>query len=341
MNTLFNEMNALKQGTMHRSGQDRGGVASPAGSGSGGTSALNPTPSSANRQQSQAQPLPYRVPLTFHGPTSIAYTVDVAKNTLQNMGVTDHDDSSGPQSASTPHGSPGLQPLTGAAPPPGFPQADGGERDPFWEFDEPEIMRLLYVFRDEVNFMWPVVSPDAIFEHARQMRLWMDARRRDHASGDPVEQQKLFKDPQTLLLKLALCSGLLIEEHGNSPKAEKLFASIQPIVDRMLMSELANVNTLPILALVASYRYLSNDEILAWRVIGHVARMCLELGLHRLEGLRRIADEQARKHALNTFWTTYILDRRWSFATGLPFVFHDDKIDPKLPYPVSTAPSWA
>ena len=50
---------------------------------------------------------------------------------------------------------------------------------------------------------------------------------------------------------------------------------------------------------------------------------------------RRAAQHsQARKNALNTFWSAYVLDRRWSFGTGLPYVCHDDKIDPKLPYPV-------
>jgi len=69
-------------------------------------------------------------------------------------------------------------------------------------------------------------------------------------------------------------------------------------------------------------------------MMGHVARLCFELGLHRREGLQKIADPEERKNALHTFWSAYMLDRRWSFSTGLPFVCHDDKIDPKLPLPV-------
>ena len=76
--------------------------------------------------------------------------------------------------------------------------------------------------------------------------------------------------------------------------------------------------------------------MLAWRTIGLAARGGIELGLHLREPPFAIfTNEQERERANRLFWCIYILDRRWSFGTGLPFAIHDDDIDPSLPEPVS------
>jgi hypothetical protein len=76
---------------------------------------------------------------------------------------------------------------------------------------------------------------------------------------------------------------------------------------------------------------------LAWRTIGQVARMCIELGWHRRTALYKAFPEDVeRGNALKLFWSVYVLDRRWSFGTGLPFVIQDGDIDPLLPEPVDT-----
>ncbi len=165
------------------------------------------------------------------------------------------------------------------------------------------------------------------------------AARRTGLAQATLGQDEGIADIKTLELKIIMCCGLVVEEHGQSDRAVRLYESLQAIADRMFMSGTSDFANLPFMALVGGYLFLSSDEILAWRVIGTLARHCLELGLHRREGLARIEDEQARNYAKITFWTAYVLDRRWSFGTGLPYVLQDDKIDPKLPYPVSVFPS--
>ncbi|KAK4228711.1 putative fungal-specific transcription factor [Podospora fimiseda] len=266
-------------------------------------------------------PYAYRVPPSFHGPTSIAFTVDVAKTTLHKMGYSGANDSnedSSSQPEQTPHGSPVIQPSNSPS-----------SGDPIWEFDEAEMLHLCQLYEEEVGAMYPVVASDYVVEQAKRVSAWMAQTRRTGQSNTQVD----LGDTDTLLLKVVLCAALTVKNHGHSDKAARLYESIQPTIDKMLMSDPANVSTLPILALVSGYRYLSNDEILAWRVVGHVARLCLELGLHRRDGLLKITDPQFRRNALLTFWSSYVLDRRWSFSTGLPFVCHDDKIDPNLPFP--------
>lgn len=87
----------------------------------------------------------------------------------------------------------------------------------------------------------------------------------------------------------------------------------------------------------AIYHFHCDEEALAWRIIGQVARMCIELGLHRRDSLvKTVRDEEERSRVIKLFWSVYVLDRRWSFGTGMPFALQDADIDPNLPEPVST-----
>jgi hypothetical protein len=64
--------------------------------------------------------------------------------------------------------------------------------------------------------------------------------------------------------------------------------------------------------------------------------MCIELGLHRRDTLfKTVTDEEERLSVIKLFWSIYVLDRRWSFGTGMPFALQDADIDPSLPEPVS------
>lgn len=68
--------------------------------------------------------------------------------------------------------------------------------------------------------------------------------------------------------------------------------------------------------------------------------MCLELGLHRRDSLFKVVtNEEERSDAIKLFWSIYVLDRRWSFGTGMPFALQDADIDPNLPEPVSSRTS--
>jgi hypothetical protein len=68
--------------------------------------------------------------------------------------------------------------------------------------------------------------------------------------------------------------------------------------------------------------------------------MALEIGLHRRESLEKnIPHAATQKQAVILFWCIYVLDRRWSFGTGMPFVLQDNDIDPSLPV-VSFLSSW-
>jgi hypothetical protein len=262
----------------------------------------------ASIQQAPARSGPFR------GPTSMAFSLDVANATISNMGYRGLSDSDEQSQQTSIDAGPLLGDRTGFA-------------DPLFDFDKDEMVRLCRLHEEEVGIMYPVLDIQVVISHAKSLSSVIDSLQGQR----PMEP---FNDNKTLQLKIIMCCALVVEEHAHSEKALKLYNSMESVLNRKLMVEPSSVETLPLLALLAGYHFLSNDEILAWRHIGQLARLCLELGIHQKTGLMRIQSEEERKNALVSFWTAYILDRRWAFGAGLPYVFQDDEIDPQLPLPV-------
>lgn len=71
-------------------------------------------------------------------------------------------------------------------------------------------------------------------------------------------------------------------------------------------------------------------------------RGSLQLGLHRQETWLRTGGvfpgELQRTFAARLFWCIYVLDRKWSFGTGLPFAIQDSDMDTNLPEPGAATP---
>lgn len=249
---------------------------------------------------------------SFRGPTSMAFSLDVANSTIANMGYRIvQEPEEPPQPTEDPEN---------LLPP--------GQCDPLLEFDKDELVRLCRLHEDEVGIMYPVLDIQTVIAHAKNLVTYLESLG-NQRPREPINDEK------TLQLKMVMCCALVVEEHGHSLKAEKIYRSMETVINRKLMSDPSDFASLPLLALLAGYRFLSNDEVLSWRVIGQVARLCLELGINQRTGLMAITDDVERKNALSSFWTAYVLDRRWAFGTGLPYVVQDSDIDPQLPLPVS------
>jgi hypothetical protein len=86
------------------------------------------------------------------------------------------------------------------------------------------------------------------------------------------------------------------------------------------------------------YEFHRDNEGTSWRIIGLTARLCIELGLHRRETYLAMQDPSERMETVLLFWSIYVLDRRWSFGTGMPFALQDADIDPLLPKPEDASP---
>ncbi|KAK4995981.1 hypothetical protein LTR66_004302 [Elasticomyces elasticus] len=260
---------------------------------------------------------------SFRGPTSAAFNFSVAKSSLQTMGIMAPGD--GPDEGGT----------TTDATPAGTPPPIHATKDPIWAISKDEAIRLCRVYEQEMGLLYPVLDIECVIMHATNLYRFMDAAARGGLIHKSFPGADEIADEDTTILKLVIANGLTVEGSGPSELGKRLFDCVQPAVDALLLGS-ADTKGIRMLALTAMYHFHLDNEGTAWRILGLTARLCIELGLHRRETYNLLfADESERSSAILLFWSIYVLDRRWSFGTGMPFALQDADIDPLLPRPVA------
>ena len=273
---------------------------------------------SPKRQQQKALP-------PFHGPTSSMYGFDIAKSSLQTMGVTNNAPEEGAISTER----------SRAASPAPPPNNSHPQKDPLWLVDAHEVQRLLHVYEEEIGIMYPSVEVKKLVKHANSLYKFIGASLRTGFGQLNLPGADAFDDEDTVVLKMVLAITLVVEGGGRSELGQRFFESAKPAVDVKLVSNIGLLSIV-LLVLTATYYFQSDEETQAWRFIGIASRICIEMGLHRRDSLlKHFTNEAEYQQAVRTFWVVYALDRRWSFGTGMPFALQDADIDPALPEPVS------
>ncbi|KAH8727490.1 fungal-specific transcription factor domain-containing protein [Phaeosphaeriaceae sp. PMI808] len=270
----------------------------------------------------------------FHGPTSTAFNLGVARSSLKTMGITaaeDGDDEGEHTHDPTPASA--SPPTTSALPKPLL----HSDKDPIWNISKHEALRLVQVWHEEQGVMYPILEIEKVLRYTDMLFSFVEAAARSGLMQAALPGADAIMDEQTSLLKLVLAITLVLEGRGQDALGEKLFENVHGVVEKTL-SEPVSLYGIHLLALAAMYYFTKDDEALAWRIAGLAARHCLELGLHRRETYGTLfPDPEERAVAIRTFWCIYVLDRRWSFGTGMPFALQDADIDTNLPKPdVST-----
>lgn len=299
--------------------------------------------------------LPPRAPTKyppFHGPTSTAFNLGVARTSLQTMGITgpddpdpdpdpDDDDPGAPNQDSTPLASPLSHPSHAHIHAnthhnaPLAPASLHTDKDPIWAISRHEALRLVHVWHEEQGVMYPILDMDRLLRYTDMLFSFVEAAARSGLMQAALPGPDAIMDDQTSVLKLILAITLVLEGRGKDPLGERLFDNVHSVVDQTLSGPVS-LHGINLLALTAMYHFTRDDEAMAWRVIGLAARHCLELGLHRRETYPSLfPDPEEQAAAVRTFWCIYVLDRRWSFGTGMPFALQDADIDASLPKPVS------
>ncbi|CAG8147797.1 unnamed protein product [Penicillium nalgiovense] len=270
----------------------------------------------------------------FHGPTSSAFNFDVAKSSLQNMGITPAEDGI-PDDLTTAHVSP-----TGS-PAPNLGQLlpiTHPTKDPIWTIPREEAMRLCKVYEEEIGIMYPVVDIAKVTTQANLLYTFIEAATRTGFAQRGFPGCDGLHDESSIILKLILATTLVVEGGGQSELGQRLYLDVKPFIESKLW-ESHTIKTIQLFAIVATYHYHTDDDAMAYRLIGLAARMCLEMGLHRRDALvKSFPDEVQWDEITRLFWSVYSLDRRWSLGTGLPFVIQDEDIDPNLPEPDASLP---
>ncbi|OJJ44809.1 hypothetical protein ASPZODRAFT_70907 [Penicilliopsis zonata CBS 506.65] len=270
----------------------------------------------------------------FHGPTSTVFNFNVAKSSLQTMGIAPPDDVI-PDDLTTAHATP-----SGSPPPPiSLPISTvHPSKDPIWSIKREEALRLCRVYEEEIGIMYPLINIEQVNSRANLLYTFMEAAARTGFAQRGMPGSDGLHDDDTNILKIILATTLVVEGNGRSDIGQRLYMSMKPIIESKIWQP-SDLKTIQLFAIVAMYHFHTDDDIMAYRLIGVAARMCLELGLHRRDALiKSFPDEGQWPSVSNVFWSVYTLDRRWSFGTGLPFVIQDEDIDPNLPEPDSSLP---
>uniref|UniRef100_A0A8H7K531 Zn(2)-C6 fungal-type domain-containing protein n=1 Tax=Bionectria ochroleuca TaxID=29856 RepID=A0A8H7K531_BIOOC len=267
---------------------------------------------------------PTRAP-SFHGPTTSIFDLGIARKSLRDRGITGLERPGDFTQEPTPVASPSI-PLHQDELLPFF----SPPVEPFWAIGREEALRLCRVYQDEMGTMYPVIELESTITQVNRLYDHLGSLSSSRAPPSPVP---IIKDEDINIIKMVFACALTAENSGRSELAMRIFRNVRDALAN-LMWRPADIQTAIIVTLVSIFFFQIDEEALAWRMIGMVQRMCMELGLHRAETYSEAGIVALGEHkASRLFWSVYALDVRWSMGTGMPNHLDFMDIEPTLPRP--------
>ncbi|EXF81283.1 fungal specific transcription factor [Colletotrichum fioriniae PJ7] len=261
----------------------------------------------------------------FVGPTRSAFSLKVAETSLTRMGISAHDPVTTAVSES-------LAPTRYPTPEQSEPPQWAPGTDILLTMPLEEFVRLLEVFEEEVEIVYPFINTREMISKAADIRAYVEANTDYMMPGAITGGSVDIKD--VILAKVAIAISMVVEAHGKNQSSSKLVEPVKHLIYQLTLDAEADLKVIQIMAMISIYYFFSDEELLAWRNIGIAARASLEMGLHQNLSLTdNFPDPKTRSLAVRVFWCVYVLDRRWSFGTSLSFALFDRDIDPNLPEP--------
>ena len=156
----------------------------------------------------------------FHGVTSSAYGFDVAKSTLQTMGISqepgleeqmqlgDRSASASPVNALTAHPT----------------------KDPLWMISHQEAVRLCGIYNEEIAHMYPLFDMELITKHITMLWTFLEAALRNGLGQVHLPGADAIDDDDTNIVKMVLAITLTLEGNGQSEMGYRLFESVKPTI---------------------------------------------------------------------------------------------------------------
>lgn len=187
----------------------------------------------------------------FHGPTSSAYSLGVAKMSLNKMGITgtgEGEDEGVITHDATPMDSPPVRIASIHQ------TALHADKDPIWALTQHEAMRLVTVWHEEVGSMYPLLDIDSLVRFTELLFRFVEAVSKAGLMQRGLPGADAIEDEQTNILKIILATALIMEGGGKNPLGEKLFNNTRKILDKML-SDPVDLTSIRMLALVVGLSY--------------------------------------------------------------------------------------
>lgn len=183
----------------------------------------------------------------FHGPTSSAFNFDVARSSLQNMGITPAEDVL-PDDLTTAHATPAHSP---PPPVPVIPPIHP-TKDPIWTIKREEALRLCRVYEEEIGIMYPLVNIGKVTHQTNLLYTFMEAATRTGFAQRVLPGSDSLQDDDTNVLKMILATTLVVEGSGQSELGQHLYLSVKPVIESKLWEPL-DIKTIQLYAMVVGF----------------------------------------------------------------------------------------
>lgn len=180
----------------------------------------------------------------FHGPTSSAFNLGVARSSLKTMGITadEGEDEGVVTNDATPRHSPSLRNNS-------LPKAAmHADKDPIWAISRHEAVRLVQVWHEEQGAMYPFLEIDKVLRYTEMLFSFVEAAARSGLMQGALPGADAIMDDQTSILKIVLAITLVMEGKGKDPLGERLFENVQKVVEKTLFDPV-NLHSIHLLAL--------------------------------------------------------------------------------------------
>lgn len=158
----------------------------------------------------------------FQGPTTSAFSFDLAKSSLQRRGIVESSEA-GEEGGLTQEPSPLASPSA--------PYRDlefCQPVDPLWLLPKAEALRLCQVYEEEMGIMYPVLELSELLDHVNLLYGMMDHTIEQKAQ--PSERSSLDRE-DVCILRLVFACALTAEASGRSEQAIALFDSVRAVQD--------------------------------------------------------------------------------------------------------------
>lgn len=193
----------------------------------------------------------------FQGPTSAEFNLNVAKSSLQKMGITPTEDTV-PEDLSGSHlvslKSPHNQ-LDFSIPP-----IVHHSKDPLWSIKRENVIRLCNLYENEIGSLYPMFDMEKVTEQANLLYNFMEAATRTGFTNTEKPGADRLHDDQTIDLKMILSIALLIEGDGHSELAAHIFNSVKPSIHEKLWGP-ASIHTALLITMAVSVHFLLNPSM--------------------------------------------------------------------------------
>lgn len=204
------------------------------------------------------------------------------------------------------------------------------------------ILDLIDAYDDSVGILYPFLDVSALKAFATKAfrnHVLRDSMLLKASNSATTLAWSVQRDIEVVKLVIATA---LVAEDDSSRLGLRLVDSVEHTIALRIKIVQVDLKEVMIFIILSLFSFSVGNEVLAWRYIGLTARGCLEMGLHRRktwdETSENFPGEIDRSWALKMWWSIYVLDRRWSFATGLPLALRDADIDGDLPLPEPLSP---